>query len=179
MAKLSAKQQQEAGWRKASKEFTKELMGSASGVTKSTQQILVNTTGQFLDYVQLNKEQLPIYTANLHDSIATSVSQSGRIIRANYMPVEATEPQTAPGRKRIVGEEEAAKAVRAYRPLRTGIHAALFVAVPYAEGANKDSHHPGYFEWLEDSFVSNVEAALRALTMYPNIKAAPYSPKRF
>lgn len=179
MGKLSARELQQAGWKRASKSFSVELMKSAAGVNRNAQQILINATSQFLDYVQINKELLPIFTANLHDSIATSVSQSGRILRANYMPVEATRPQTAPGRKRIVGEEEAAKAVRSYRPMQTGVHATLFVAVPYAEGANKNSHHPGYYDWLEESFKGQIESAVKVLESYPNAKAPSYSPKRF
>ena len=168
-----------SGWTKARKQFEQELMSSAQGVTKNTQQILVNATSSFLDYVQANKELLPYYTANLHDSIATSVSISGRIIRANYMPKEATRPQTAPGRKRIIGEQEAERAVRNFRPNRTGVYATLFVSVPYAEGANEKSHHPGYYEWLQSAFESGMSSALKLLEMYPNAKAVSSTNRRF
>lgn len=167
------------GWVKASKQFSKELISSAAGVNRNAQQILINTASSFLDYVQMNKEQLPYSTGNLHDSIATLVSQSGRIIRAQYMPAEATKPQTAPGRKRIIGEEEAVRAVQSFRPNRTGIFATLFVAVPYAEGADERSRHPGYYQWLEDSFTNGMEAALRVLHDYPKAKAPTLSPRRF
>lgn len=166
-------------WTNARKQFSKELMSSAAGVNRNAQQILINTNSAFLDYVQMNKEQLPYSTGNLHDSIATLVSQSGRIIRAQYMPAEATKPQTAPGRKRIVGEEEAVRAVRSFRPNKTGVYATLFVAVPYAEGADERSRHPGYYQWLEDSFTNGIEASLSVLSKYPKAKAVTMSPRRF
>lgn len=166
-------------WKKASLQFQKELFSASKGVTRNAEQILVNATSSFLDYVQMNKEQLPYYTANLHDSIATSVSSSGRIIRANYMPTEATRPQTAPGRKRIIGEQEAENAVRRFRPNRTGVYATLFVAVPYAEGANIKSHHTGYYEWLKSAFESDMAVSLRLLAAYPKAKAVPQLKRRF
>lgn len=166
-------------WTKASKQFQKELFSASDKVNRNAQQILVNATSSFLDYVQMNKELLPYYTGNLHDSIATSVSASGRIIRANYMPREATKPQTAPGRKRIIGEQEAVRAIRRFRPNRTGVYATLFVAVPYAEGANIKSKHEGFYEWLQAEFESDMSASLKVLAKYPKSKALPTAKRRF
>lgn len=166
-------------WRKARLQFQKELYSNASGVNKSAQQIFVNATSSFLDYVQMNKELLPYDTANLHDSIATSVSLSGRIVRANYMPTEATRPQHAPGRKRIVGALEAERAVRQFHPNRTGVFATLFVAVPYADGANIKSHHPGFYEWLTSAFEQDMTASMNVLERYPNAKPVPALKRRF
>lgn len=165
MAKLSARQQHEEGWRRASRSFAKELLAASRGVTRDAQQVMVNTTEDFLGYVQDKKENLPYYTANLHDSIAAAVYKDGHVIRAKYMPKEATRPQTAAGRKRIVGEEEAFRAVRSFRPASRGVTGTLFVAVPYAEGADKESHHPGYLEWLEENFTISMDSALGVLRM--------------
>ncbi len=174
----NAKALQAAGWRKSMKVFAEDLKKSSKGIGKAVQQVLVYASEDYLRYVQDNKDRLPYYTANLHDSIATAVAASGRIIKARYLPKEATRPQTAAGRKRIVGEQEAIRAVRLYRPGRTGVSSTLFVAVPYAEGANRDgeirrvfrgreymtrNHHPGYLQWLEDTFVSSMDSGLRIL----------------
>lgn len=171
-------------WNSSAKQFKKELLSSASGVNRNAQQIFINATGQFLDYVQMNKSNLPYYTGNLHDSIAAYVSRSGRILRAVYMPQEATEPQhvakvSGGGGKDIWGYREAINAVRRSRPLATGIGATLFVAVPYAEGANETSHHAGYYDWLEEAFVKDMEASAKVLSLYPKGKAANYTPRRF
>lgn len=155
-------------------------MAASKGVGKDAQQVLVRASEDFLGYIQDNKHNLPYYTGNLHDSIAAAVYSQGHVIRANYLPREATRPQTAAGRKRIVGEEEAFRAVKAFRSTQKGVFATLFVAVPYAEGANRDgnirrifkgreysttNHHPGYLEWLEDNFVANMDSALMILRM--------------
>lgn len=169
--------QKSSDWSKARKQFEVGLRNSAKGVTKNAQQIFVNATSSFLDYVQMNKSLLPYSSGNLHDSIATAVSVSGRVIRANYMPKEATRPQTAPGRKRIIGEQEAFNAIRRFRPARTGVAATLFVSVPYAEGANRKSKHPGYYDWLQNAFVSEMRVATKVLEKYPDAKA-PSLPKR-
>lgn len=176
----NAKALNNAGWYKASRNFAAELMASSKGVSRDAQQVLVSASQDFLDYVQGKKEDLPYYTGNLHDSIAAAVYSQGHVVRANYMPKEATRPQTAAGRKRIVGEEEAFRAVKSFKPSQRGIYATLFVAVPYAEGANLSgsmrrvfkgrefltyNHHPGYLEWLEDSFTISMDSALRILRM--------------
>lgn len=179
MGKLSKKQLHEAGWLKASKELSKLLLAEGKKVNKNAQQILVNATSSFLDYVQMNKELLPYDTANLHDSIATSVSTDGRIIRAEYMPIEATVPQTAPGRKRIIGEQEAVNAIMRFRPNKRGTYATLFVAVPYAEGANEKSSHAGFYQWLKSAFESDMSASIAMLSKYPKAKALPASRRRF
>lgn len=169
-------------WVKARKEFSEELLSSAKGVNSAAQQILINASSMFLDYVQMNKHLLPIYTSNLHDSIATSVSMSGRILRANYMPQEATRPQTAPGRKRIIGAQEAERAVRRSTPKRTGLSATLFVSVPYAEGANIKSKNPHYYEWLQSAFESDMKAAVETLSVikdYNKVNVPVHSARRF
>lgn len=171
-------------WNSCAKQFKEELLSSAAGVNRNAQQILINATGQFLDYVQINESNLPYYTGNLHDSIAAYVSRSGRILRAVYMPQEAHEPQhvtkiSEAGGKNIWGYREAINAVRRSRPLATGIGATLFVAVPYAEGANETSHHAGYYDWLKEAFIKDMGAAMRVLSLYPKGKAANYTPRRF
>lgn len=163
MPSAREKRLQELGWRKAKAQFQKELLSSAAGVNRATQQIFVNANNQFLDYVQMNKSSLPYYTGNLHDSIVAVTSQSGRIIRAVYMPKEANRPQHAPYRKRIWGMQEAIQAMRKQTYPRTGVYSTLIVAVPYAEGADEHSRKPGYLEWLESTFAVDMEEAVNVL----------------
>lgn len=163
-------------WNSSAKQFQQELLSCATGVNKATEQLLSSATQDFLQHVQDRKENLPYYTANLHDSIAAYVSRSGRILRAYYMPQEATTPQhvtkisaTASSdsmSKKIWGYREAINAVRRSRPLAKGIGTSLFVAVPYAEAANEQSSHPGYWEWLQENFEISINTALRLLQFY-------------
>lgn len=163
-------------WNSTAKQFQQELMSCAKGVSKATEQLLNSATKDYLQYVQDRKENLPYYTGNLHDSIAAYVSRSGRIIRAHYMPQEATEPQhvtklsaTASSdslSKNIWGYREAINAVRRSRPLARGIGATLFVAVPYAGAADERSSHPGYLEWIEETFGYEMDAAVKLLRFY-------------
>lgn len=167
------------GWKNARVQFQKELLSSGRGVNRFGQQVMINASNSFLDYVQMNKELLPYYTGNLHDSIATVVSQSGRVLRASYMPQEAVKPQNAPGRKRIIGAQEAFKMVRKQNYPRTGIVGALVVGVPYAEGANEKSSHPGYVNWLQEAFSHDMEVAVKVLEKYPKGVAGPMPTRRF
>lgn len=163
-------------WNSTAKQFQQELLSCASGVNKSTELLLSSATKGYLQYVQESKENLPYYTGNLHDSIAAYVSRSGRIIRAHYMPQEATKPQhvtklsaTASSdslSKNIWGYREAINAVRRSRPLAKGIGATLFIAVPYAGAADQNSSHPGYAEWLEETFGYEMDTALKLLRLY-------------
>ena len=151
-------------------------MSCASGVNKSAELLLSSATKDYLQYVQENKENLPYYTGNLHDSIAAYVSRSGRIIRAHYMPQEATKPQHVTKlsatvssdslSKNIWGYREAINAVRRSRPLAKGIGSTLFVAVPYAGAADETSSHPGYAEWLEETFGYEMDTAVKLLRFY-------------
>lgn len=166
-------------WSDARRQFAKELMACSKGATSIVRQSFINANSNFLDTVQANKENLPYYTANLHDSIVTVVSQDGRLVRAQYMPVEATRPQHTRNRKRIVGEREAYNAVRRLKAPKKGVYSTLIVAVPYAEGANESSYHPGYLEWLENLFTADMIAASKLVALYkiyPGMK--PVSPTK-
>ena len=178
------------GWKNASASFQKELMACAKPVARYAQQIFVDSNEMFLDYVQAHKDRLPYYTGNLHDSIASVVSQRGRVVRAVYMPQEAKRPQNAPDRKRIVGMEEAIKAVRRQNYPQKAVASTLLVGVPYAEGANEKSKKGrGYLEWLEMTFLGSMEAGMQQLAHIKTSggKYIPYSrldfgniiPKRF
>lgn len=171
-------------WNNTRHQFQMELTRCAAGVNKAAEQIYSSATKDFLTHIQERKAYLPYYTGNLHDSIAAYVSRSGRIIRAHYMPKEATKPQhvttlSSPDKdspsyenssvsrsKAIWGYREAINAVRRSRPQATGIGATLFVAVPYAGAADQYSHNPGYIGFLEENFKISMEAAMRILSMY-------------
>lgn len=170
------------GWKNASAQFQKELLASADGVNRAAQQVFIDANNRFMDYVQDNKELLPYYTANLHDSIVSVVSQSGRVLRAVYMPKEATRPQNAPDRKRIVGMEEAIRAVRRADYPRTGVASTLIVAVPYAEGANATSKRRGYLNWLQNAFESEMRTSVEVLKYvksHPGAKPVAAANRRF
>lgn len=163
-------------WNSTAKQFQQELFSCAKGVNKATEQLMNSATQDFLQHIQDRKENLPYYTANLHDSIAAYVSKSGRILRAYYMPQEATRPQhvtklsaTASSdsmSKDIWGYREAINAVRRSRPMAKGVGTTLFVSVPYAGAANENSSHPGYLEWLQENFEISINTALRLLQFY-------------
>lgn len=163
-------------WNSTAKQFQRELTSCAKGVNKATEQLMNSATQDFLQHVQDRKENLPYYTANLHDSIAAYVSRSGRILRAYYMPQEATVPQHVTKisatsssdsmSKDIWGYREAINAVRRSRPQAKGIGTALFIAVPYAGAADERSSHPGYLDWLQDNFEISINTAMRLLQFY-------------
>lgn len=153
-------------WNTTARQFQEVLRNSAKDFNRHAEKLMVEVTEDFLKYVNSNGELLPYYTGNLHDSIAAYVSKSGRVIRACYMPQEATKPQhvtklTATKTrkdnddtryKEIWGYREAIKAVRNSKPLSKGIGSTLIVAVPYAGAANEDSSKPGYIEQMRTTF---------------------------
>lgn len=182
------------GFKRSTASFQKQLLASAADVSRAVQQVFIGGVNNFLDYVQNNKDLLPYDTGNLHDSIVGVISQSGRVVRAMYMPREAVRPQHmssgrndslsqhAPDRKRIIGMEEAIKAVRRQDYPRNGVASTLIVAVPYAQGVNVTSHHPGYLEWLSESFMSEMRASLDILNyirVNPGAKPVISSNRRF
>lgn len=101
----------------------------------------------------------PWYTGQLHDSIAGIVSDRHRTISIQYMPQEATQPQTYEGQV-IIGHDWAIrKAQDLARTLHfvPGIVATISVGVPYAEKVDEMARHQGYIRELNNQFVSNVE----------------------
>lgn len=171
-------------WNTTARQFQEELRKSAEGFNRRAERLMVNATEGFLNFVDKNEESLPYYTGNLHDSIAAYVSKSGRVIRACYMPQEATKPQhvtklTATKKrkdngdtryKEIWGYREAIKAVRNSKPLSKGIGSTLIVAVPYAGAADEDSSKPGYLDWLRETFNKTLESRLPELGLSNNEK---------
>lgn len=170
------------GWKNARRRFEMELRSCAPGVNRYAREVLLNAGESFLDSVQDNKEGVPYRTGNLHDSIAVAIAKNGRVLRAIYMPKEATRPQRAPGRKRIWGMEEAIKAVRKNSYPKTGMSGTLFVSVPYAEGVNGMSAHSGYLENLERLFTEHMQVGLQVLKyikVHPGSKPVPAARRRF
>ena len=162
-------------WNTTQRQFQEELLKSAKGFNRRGEKIMTEATQSFLDFVDRNQDSIPVYTGNLHDSIAAYVSKSGRVIRALYMPQQADKaqhvtkisaPKTANGEsryKKIWGYREAIKAVRNSRPLSKGIGSTLIVAVPYAGAADEDSSKPGYLDWLRETFNNTLESRLPVL----------------
>ena len=171
-------------WNTTARQFQEELRKSAKGFNRRAERLMVNATEGFLNSVDKSEESLPYYTGNLHDSIAAYVSKSGRVIRACYMPQEATKPQhvtklTATKKrkdngdtryKEIWGYREAIKAVRNSKPLSKGIGSTLIVAVPYAGAADEESSKPGYLDWLRETFNKTLESRLPELGLSNNEK---------
>lgn len=162
-------------WNTTQRQFQEELLKSAKGFNCRGEKIMTEATQSFLDFVDRNQDSIPVYTGNLHDSIAAYVSKSGRVIRALYMPQQADKaqhvtkisaPKTDNGEsryKKIWGYREAIKAVRNSRPLSKGIGSTLIVAVPYAGAADEDSSKPGYLDWLRETFNNTLESRLPVL----------------
>ena len=162
-------------WNTTQRQFQEELLKSAKGFNRWAERLMTDATQSFLEFVDRNQESIPVYTGNLHDSIAAYVSKSGRVIKACYMPQQAavaqhvtkiSAPKTDNGEsryKKIWGYREAIKAVRDSKPLSKGIGSTLIVAVPYAGAADEDSSKPGYLDWLRETFNNTLESRLPAL----------------
>ena len=162
-------------WNTTQMQFKEELLKSAKGFNRRAERLMTDATQSFLDFVDRNQDSIPVYTGNLHDSIAAYVSKSGRVIKACYMPQQAavaqhvtkiSAPKTDNGEsryKKIWGYREAIKAVRDSKPLSKGIGSTLIVAVPYAGAADEDSSKPGYLDWLRETFNNTLESRLPAL----------------
>lgn len=130
---------QAAGWHNASKQFVAHLRSTVSGVSKVALDEYGKCAEDVISQIE-EREMYPFYTGNLHDSIAVAIYRRSAIARVSITETMATKPQHTPTRKRIVGVDEAYKMIRSHRPKESGITATLFVAVPYAEGANKYSN---------------------------------------
>lgn len=170
-----------ANWFKTRSAFEKELMSNAKGVNKAVAQVLVQASNNFVQKTH-EMSTLPYYTGNLRDSIASAVSQSGRVIRASYLQpsYQMTDPKWKPqsmnGRKRIVGMQEAERAVHGYNYPATGVSAVLFVGVPYAQQVNdgtlgKSAGNLGFIERLNEQFAADMDFAMAALKNFPTIVA--------
>ena len=168
-------------WYKARSAFEKERMSNAKGANQAVSQVLVNATNNFVQKVH-EMSSLPYYTGNTRDSIASAVSRSGRVVRASYLTpsYQQTDPRWRPqhmsGRKRIVGMQEAEKAVRGYNYPSKGVSAVLFVGVPYAQKVNngelgKSPGNIGFIERLNSMFTDDMNFALAALKQWPTIVA--------
>lgn len=169
-----------ANWFKFRSAFQKELMSNAKGVSRAVAQVYVQATNNFVQKVH-EMSSLPYYTGNTRDSIASAVSQSGRVVRASYLTpsYQQTDPRWKPqkmkGRKRIIGMQEAEKAVHGYSYPK-GVAAVLFVGVPYAQDVNdgtlgKSRGNIGFIERLNEQFTADMEFTASALKSFPTIVA--------
>lgn len=170
-----------ANWYNTRSAFVKELKSNKKGVDRVFAQTLVQASNNFVQKVH-EMSSLPYYTGNTRDSIASAVSVSGRVVRASYLnpTYQQTDPHWKPqkmdGRKRIIGVQEAERAVRAYSYPATGVAAVLFVGVPYAQKVNdgtlgKSAGNIGFIERLNEQFDADMNFAMAALKNFPKVVA--------
>lgn len=186
------------GWKKFENEFKAELVGElgAGKVKKAAIQILKDAQKDFVKSLPSEETYLmPFITGNLHDSIASVLSNDGRVIAAAYTDPVATEPSLLSGkniyratkgggRKRIVGAVEAATDVRNMQgKYPKGLAATMLVAVPYAENpntvseTNKRGLHAGYLDAIGSLYLTKIQRGLILYDAYGlfNWKGQPLS----
>ena len=103
----------------------------------------------------------PWYTGNLHDSMATVVTDGNRIVSIRQMQPGATVGQNDETHGYIDGSEWGLLvANRASRVLLGGVQARLVIGVPYAQKVDEMPEHEGYVREFEVDFASTMENAL-------------------
>ena len=106
-------------------------------------------------------EDYPWYTGNLHDSVATVVTDGGRIVGIRQMAPGATVGQYDKRFGYIDGVEEGARmAARASHVLFPGIVARLVIGVPYTDDVNKSPAHAGFADELQRDFARVMSNAI-------------------
>lgn len=163
-------------WKGAEKGFQRELEFAIHDKVK--QEILSIFAQAQDDFVHqqipdCEAPMMPFITGNLHDSIVGVVSDNGMMVKASYANRVAVTispksgkqiytPSSGGGRKRIIGHQEAWKAVYGMQgkyPRR--IAASLFVAVPYALRPEEKGPHKGYLENLRYLYAAAMDSEFR------------------
>ena len=178
-------------WKKFEKEFRAELVGEHGlvKIRKAAIQILRGAQTDFVKSLPSHEEYImPFVTGNLHDSIASVLSDKGRVIAAAYTDPAAKGPSLltgkdiyrpthAGGRKRVIGAVEAATDVRNLQgKYPRGLAATMLVSVPYAENpnelseTNKRGEHVGYLDALAALFYKKIERGFTLYDAYDNFR---------
>ena len=163
-------------WGNTYKAFSKELLKAGEKITKQGETILTKACEDWLAEQNSNwprhytmqsgaqfggDEYYPWYTGNLHDSVATRVSNNGRTISIRQMDPAAIIAQHDETHDRIDGQVFGQMAaVRSARMGLPGLLAQLFIGVPYAEKVNEMDSHAGYVEVMQEDFVKYITGRL-------------------
>lgn len=152
-------------WNAFSVSFQKALRSAGEEVSKAAGKQLTLATEDWLANIdkasEFDPEVMPFLTGNLHDSMATTVSQKGRLLSLRQMEKVAAVDQKY-HRRVINGHFEGIRvAMSAPRPRE--VTASLFIGVPYADAVNDYPQHAGYVERLEESFASEMERKIKRL----------------
>lgn len=166
-----------ADWKKASKEFQKELLSRSGEYSTQAARIFTNAAENFLVSVEsYGRMAVPYYTGNLLDSIGVRILNRNTIVAIRTMVdttfvQHATKPQHMRGLYPIWGEQEINKRItRPSRRTARGVVAQLMVGVPYAEEVDR-THN--YFQSLQEMFESRMMAGMAALGAYKSYGYRP------
>lgn len=168
-------------WADTEKGLQRELLGpNVKGrIRTSIIKTLVDAQKSFLDSLPSSEASyMPFITGNLHDSIASVISENGRVINASYTdPVAITQSEITgkdifvrsgsfPTRVKglhIIGSREAIKAVRNLQgTFPSKIAATMLIGVPYAGTPQEKGRHAGYIDVLASKYARRMEGSFRA-----------------
>lgn len=162
-------------WKSFEKGFQRELVTTVKGqMKKYVIETLKKSQKDFVNRLPDHEAgYMPFITGNLHDSIASVVSDNGRVVRAVYPTAVATQKSTRTGKtiyasntfngKRVIGALEASNAVRNMQGrFPKGIGATLLVGVPYALEPHEKGPHEGYMNSLLFLYSRCVDSAFTA-----------------
>lgn len=162
-------------WKKAKKGFQRELEFNAhDDIKRDIISVFSSAVSSFInDLPDSEAPMMPFITGNLHDSIVGIVSDNGMMVKAHFAKRDAVttsqktgkqiySPTSGGGRLRIIGHQEAWKAVYGLQGKYPGkIATSLFVAVPYALNPNERGPHVGYLDNLRTSFAAALDREFR------------------
>lgn len=162
-------------WKKAEKGFQRELQIDVHDKAKAEIiSVFAATNDSFVrDLPDREAPMLPFITGNLHDSIVGVVSDNGMLIKASYAKRAAVtiskksgkqiySPTAGGGRKRIIGHQEAWRAVYGMNGRYPGkLATTMLVAVPYALNPEQRGPHAGYLQNLRLLYASAMDVEFR------------------
>jgi len=162
-------------WRNTEKGFQRSLQFDLPDkIKKEVLSVFIAANDSFIrDLPDGEAAMMPYITGNLHDSIVGVVSDNGALVKASYANRTAVTtssltgrqiytPTTGGGRKRIIGHQEAWKAVYGLNgKYPRKIASTLLVAVPYALNPNERGPHSGYLEGLRLNYAAALDREFR------------------
>ncbi len=135
--------------------------GSRNDIVNLNTGKVQRTYGAYASGYRGGDKYFPWYTGNLHDSLATVVTDGNRVVGIRQMQPGATVAQYDETNGIIDGTEWGLLvANRAAHVLLGGVQAKLVIGVPYAQKVDEMPEHAGYVHELEVDFASTMENAL-------------------
>ena len=164
-----------AKWRGAEKGFQRELQFEINDMVKNEiTNVFTSAQESFInDLPDGETATMPFITGNLHDSIVGIVSDNGMLVKATFARRDAVttslktgnqiySPTKGGGRVRIIGHQEAWKAVYGMQgKYPKKLAASMFVTVPYALNPNERGPHVGYLENLRVNYAAALDREFR------------------